>query len=99
MTDFRKRVSFETPPAAGLKLIIDGQSYELTGHQPYTTKAGEETILLVWSTDCPDCGATFETTSAKTSLPANRRCDEHKRPGIKVDPDRPRRIADAAGSS
>jgi hypothetical protein len=99
MTALRQRVTFADPPAAGLAICVDGQRYDLTGREPYVRQDGSDSELLVWVSACVECDAPFECRSRLTSLPEVRRCGEHKMPGRRFDPDRRRRIAEAAGEN
>jgi hypothetical protein len=68
--------------------IFDGQRYDWVRSDAYTRLDGTETSLLVWRSACPVCGEPFEIrTPASTSrFQPNRRCTQHKRPGIRVNP-------------
>ena len=90
------RITFETEPADGFAIAIDGQRYEAIGVVEHVRLDGEPTRLVIWQSRCAECGARFEFKTSAHSLPQNRRCDEHRRPGVKVDPERRRRIANAA---
>jgi hypothetical protein len=90
-------LTFAKLPALGLAITIGGQRYDLRRHEPYRRRDGGLTTLLVWTSACLECGAEFICKSASYRLPQNRRCDECKRPGVRFDPERKKRIADAAG--
>jgi hypothetical protein len=66
--------------------FYDGQCYESVRTEPYTRLNGRETTLLVWRSHCPTCGDAFEvrTPLRARKFEPNRRCPEHKRPGVKV---------------
>lgn len=66
--------------------ILDGQRYDKIGHEPYTRIDGSHTQLAVWQSHCAECGAPFQfrAPARKRKLIPNRRCDRHKRPGVRV---------------
>jgi hypothetical protein len=65
--------------------FYDGQSDELIGVVPHKRVAASETELLVWECHCPICSDTFEdpTPSRARTFEPNRRCQKHKRPGVR----------------
>lgn len=85
-------------PAVGLSILIDGQRFDLVGHEPHRSEAGEETTLLVWLGECAECGAPFTARTSATRWAETRRCKAHRAPGRPVkrlthsgDADRPER--------
>jgi hypothetical protein len=72
--------------------LFDGQSYEFARTEPHTRRDGTETTLMVWRSHCAQCGEPFEvlTPAGSGKFSPNRRCQKHKRPGVRV------RTADAA---
>jgi hypothetical protein len=68
-----------------------GQHYELMRQDPYTRRDGTLTTLAVWRSHCAQCGDSFELrTPVKSSkFVPNRRCQAHKRPGVRVKPKAP----------
>jgi len=66
--------------------VHDGQRYELVRTEPYTRTDGSDTTLAVWRSMCPTCGEAFEvrTPSRARRFEPNRRCEKHKRPGVRV---------------
>lgn len=62
-----------------------GQPYWLVGHEDVTRRDGEAATLDVYRTFCAECGEPFH---AKVSQGANkylnRRCEAHRKPGVKV---------------
>lgn len=63
----------------------DGQVYRLIAREPYTRKDGWQTTLLVWSSPCAQCGSLFQLRSPiRGRFQPNRRCQKHKRPGVRV---------------
>lgn len=47
---------------------------------------GSLAVILVWVSQCPECGEQFEFTvpAAAERFSPNRRCKMHKRPGVEV---------------
>jgi hypothetical protein len=70
--------------------FYDGQRYELVRAEAYTRRDGGETTLSVWLSECPVCGEPFEvrTLARARKFEPSRRCEKHKRPGVRVN--RPR---------
>jgi rRNA maturation protein Nop10 len=66
--------------------LYNGQPYELIRIEPYTRLHGSDATLLVWRSKCPTCGEAFEvrTPSRARRFEPNRRCQKHKRPGVRV---------------
>ena len=81
----RSRLSLN-PMETGMQKIFDGQVYKLARTEPYTRRDGSQTMLTVWRSHCADCGEVFElrTPTASSRFEPNRRCRNHKRPGVKV---------------
>ncbi len=77
------KVEFNTPPPVGLSLKINGQDYSLLAITPHDKQDGTKTTLLVWLSQCSVCGEDFEFRSPGRSLPENRRCCSHRRPGVR----------------
>lgn len=90
------RIRFVSEPPVGLVITVNEQRYEVVGGLDHVRLDGEETRLTIWRSSCAECGAPFEFRAPATAPPQNRRCDDHKRPGVKVDPERRRRIAAAS---
>ncbi len=59
------------------------QKYLCTAVSPYTRRDGTQSALLVWESQCAECGEvfTFKTPNGEKFEP-NRRCQEHRRPGF-----------------
>ncbi|QOV95252.1 hypothetical protein [Novosphingobium sp. ES2-1] len=68
----------------GLSIEVNGQRFDLIGHEPYLTKDGATTTLMLWQAECATCGEGFTTTAAPNRWPERRRCDLHTRPGKAV---------------
>jgi hypothetical protein len=72
----------------------DGQRYELVRTEPYTRLDGSETALSVWQSPCPVCGEAFEvrTPLRARRFEPNRRCLKHRRPGVRVNRRKKRKV-------
>lgn len=67
-----------------IEVDVKGQVYRWFGFEYCpTAKSGR---LAVWLADCPDCGATFEVKFPGPFTPnkVNRRCANHRKPGVRV---------------
>lgn len=64
-----------------------GQQYRMVGEEQGARKDGAPTVLQVWESECAECGATFSFRRGKyiKKFKVNRRCDDHKQPGIRVE--------------
>lgn len=78
------KIGFAEIPPIGLAVAINGQRFDLMAVEDYTRLDGTPTNLLVWNSDCAECGAPFITKSGSKSLPGVRRCKPHAQPGRKV---------------
>nr|DAL40988.1 MAG TPA_asm: C2H2 type zinc-finger protein [Caudoviricetes sp.] len=70
----------------GLSIDVNGQRFDLIGHEQYRNLHGAETTLMVWQAECATCGEGFTTKAAPNRWPERRRCDLHTRPGKAVRP-------------
>lgn len=63
----------------------DGQRYWVANTATYVRPDGSLGIMLVWASQCPECGARFQFTApaAASTFRPNRRCQKHKRPGCR----------------
>lgn len=63
-----------------------GQLYVRVDDVPHRTRDGRDTLLTRWWSTCADCGAAFvfATSSLARKFQPNRRCANHKRPGIRA---------------
>jgi hypothetical protein len=66
--------------------VCNGQVYVSVGEEPYERKDGTMTTLTIWRSNCAACGEPFDVkiSSAASKFIANRRCEKHKRPGLRV---------------
>ncbi len=63
-----------------------GQRYRCIGIEPHTRADGSATSLATWESECAECGDTFsfETPELASKFNPNRRCEKHRRRGVKV---------------
>ncbi len=77
-------IVFHSPVSVGFEIGVNGQRYRLTAVEPHTKRDGSVTELLVWQTECAQCGCAMVTRSPSNRAPDTRRCDLHKAPGRRV---------------
>lgn len=68
-------------------LNLKKQRYECVGFPAYQTRRGEPSTMIELASHCAECGAPFRlriTKGAVRKREFNRRCDRHKRPGVRV---------------
>lgn len=70
----------------GETIIKNGQSYRVVNFQPYVRYDGSKTELVCFVSRCADCGYGYEfkLPQGATRFEPRRRCDQHKKPGVKV---------------
>lgn len=75
-------------PKVGDLIDYRGQRYVAADSFERRRVDGSTAIILVWESNCAECGDPFRiTTPAKSSrFEPNRRCQRHKRPGQRVQP-------------
>ena len=63
-----------------------GQTYARFSEKSYIRRDGTQTTLIVWRTRCAECGEpmTVMTPSGARNFSPNRRCEIHKKPGVRV---------------
>lgn len=71
-------------PPVGLAISINGQRFELIGHEPHVRQDGALTTLLVWQAECLTCGAGFISRTSVARWAEVRRCELHRQPGKRV---------------
>ena len=77
----------------GDAVFLDEQEYRLVREEAYRRQDGQESTVLVWTTDCPGCGAAFEVKTARSfSTSPVRRCANCRKPGKPVKGKRGRRV-------
>jgi hypothetical protein len=59
-----------------------GQRFTCVGAAGHVTRDGRLVYLDVWRSNCWECGASFEQKTAVPMLAVNKRCREHRLPGI-----------------
>lgn len=75
----------EAPPV-GFEVHQRYNTYRVTDVIPYVRKSdGKETYVLVWESECHDCGCKFSvTTGMQINKYMNRRCAEHAQACVKT---------------
>ncbi|MFA1622828.1 hypothetical protein ACDY96_08320 [Rhizobium mongolense] len=71
----------------GTHVEFNSQAYVCFAIQPFERRNnGRVTEIARWASACPECGAMFEitTTVRRGIVSPNRRCERHRKPGIKV---------------
>lgn len=68
-------------PIGGV-ILINGQLFTASAHNPFVMKNGDATTLVTWSAPCAECGGVFTQVMGKTKWPELRRCDLHRKNGI-----------------
>lgn len=60
-----------------------GQAFVKINTLPYVKFDGTVTHLMVWQSNCADCGAefTFTTPATASEFKSTRRCQAHRKPG------------------
>lgn len=73
-------------PTLGTRCTFRGQLYELTGTFRRERKDGSMATIGEWKSQCAECGEVFTFTAplAAAKFQPNRRCQKHKRPGVRV---------------
>ena len=67
----------------GDRIERHGQVYRCTSIKPYVTKAGEQSAIADWQSECATCGQAFAVqTGVKNFYPQNTRCQKHKNPRV-----------------
>jgi hypothetical protein len=63
-----------------------GQRYVQIGEFKRERRDGTFATIIRWESHCAQCGAPFEISTSATSSKwqPNRRCQTHKRPGVRV---------------
>jgi hypothetical protein len=71
----------------GTEFVRRGQWYQCVGFEPYVRRDGVTITLTVLESRCAKCSGAFITKTSSVLEPTSwlsRRCDKHKRPGVKV---------------
>jgi hypothetical protein len=77
-------IEFHSELPTGFELSVKGQRYRLMKIKPHIKSDGTPSRLADWQTTCAECGAVMHTSSPATQAPASRRCELHRKPGVKV---------------
>ena len=66
--------------------VDKGQLYKVTAFADYTRKDGTLTKMAVLQSFCAECGTpfTFRVPQSADEIKFRRRCDKHKKPGVRV---------------
>lgn len=78
------RVTFTETPPVGFGISLGGANFTLEALEDHTRKDGTQTQLAVWSGNCAECGDRFVTRSSSRMAPESRRCELHRKPGVKA---------------
>jgi hypothetical protein len=62
--------------------LIEAQPYGRLGSEDYVNRYGRTVSLQVWASCCATCGEPFTFTALADRDDFNRRCREHRRPGV-----------------
>lgn len=73
--------------------ISNRQPYTLVALEPHIRRDGWQTVLESWQSHCAQCGKCFEfkRPTRTVKFQPNRRCQLHKRPGVRVSSPRKQR--------
>jgi len=77
-------INFRIIPPTGTTLMLDEQRYVMIGSTQHERSDGTTVPMIIWRSQCPNCGQPFE---CKTTLKARwptRRCKRHRQPGRAV---------------
>lgn len=80
--------SYDSPPPfpAGMEWVFSGQRYRPLGVRDHVKFDGNAAKLIDWQTTCPGCGKIFTLSTGLSFNWPTRRCQDCKRPGVKVKP-------------
>ncbi|WP_159981897.1 MULTISPECIES: hypothetical protein [unclassified Novosphingobium] len=74
----------ENRPAVGTVVMLDDQSFRLTGFEPYVRRDGSPSELMIWEAACAECGTPIKVKSPLKNNGLTRRCVEHSKAGTRV---------------
>lgn len=80
----RKVTKLNEWPKIGDKVTSSNFEYEFLGIVDHTCRDGRDVKLGHWQGTCANCAEPFTFMARGRAIPENRRCDEHKQPGVKV---------------
>lgn len=75
-----------SPFPDGMEWVFSGQRYRPLGVRDHVKLDGSATKLIDWQTACPGCGTVFSLSTGLSFNWPTRRCQDCKRPGVKVKP-------------
>lgn len=70
---------FEEPPRMGEIYEIKEHPYTLLLCTPYTCRDGRKSFVLIWQTECVDCGDHIFVTTGMSSRFMTKRCLRHRK--------------------
>lgn len=70
----------------GDTIVKNDQTYRVVNFQPYIKYDGSQIELACFVSCCADCGQAYEFKLPQGAMKfePKRRCDKHKKPGVKV---------------
>lgn len=77
-------INFDSRPEISTFLVLRGQRYQLLDVLPRKRRDGSRTEILLWRSQCAECGQLFECTTSFKQGQINRRCKAHSKRGIPV---------------
>jgi hypothetical protein len=82
----RNKVDLIGVAPVGFAISINGQRFDVVGHEPFTRQSGETVTAMVWQAECATCGEGFRAFSVPGQFAGVRRCEAHRQPGKPVTP-------------
>ena len=74
-------IDFEDAPERESTILRDGRRFTLLGYEAYVRKDGQSSTLLLWESECANCGERFETKTGMRSKTITKRCEAHRKMG------------------
>ncbi len=65
----------------GSAITVNGQRFDVLDIEPYVTKAGAQSQVVIWKSECLDCGEGFTEKLSVLKWPQARRCHLHRKKG------------------
>lgn len=75
-------VDYEIAPERGEVVLFDGHPFTVMGYEAYVRRDGTASSLIVWTTQCADCGTRVEVKTGFRTKGIRKRCDAHKARGV-----------------
>lgn len=66
------------------QIVSQGQAYRLADLKAHDCQDGRTVLLEGWTSQCATCGTEFIWWTVRRDGAPRRRCDTHKRPGIRA---------------